>query len=179
MQFKSNKSAMVEVNMTPMIDIVFQLIAFFMVVINFEQTQADERVKLPRDELARPPEKAKVETRTLNIGYERDDQGNITKGPFIWLPGATRDDIPSDDPRYPHGFLWPQDKQPFVDNLARIKRSLERDEKLKETTILIRADAETPGGVTTDLIAICQEQGFEKFEFSATAKGGLTEQDEE
>ena len=41
--------------MTPMIDIVFQLIAFFMIVTNFEQTQADERVKLPADELARPP----------------------------------------------------------------------------------------------------------------------------
>ena len=41
-------------DMTPMIDVVFQLITFFMLVINFEQTEADERVKLPRDALARP-----------------------------------------------------------------------------------------------------------------------------
>ena len=49
-----------EVDMTPMIDVVFQLLAFFMVITNFEQTQADERVKLPRDQLAKPP-KVKVE----------------------------------------------------------------------------------------------------------------------
>ena len=48
--------AQAEVDMTPMIDIVFQLIAFFMVITNFENVRADERVKLPKDQLAKPPE---------------------------------------------------------------------------------------------------------------------------
>ena len=49
MRIKSSKPSLVDPDMTPMIDIVFQLIAFFMIVTNFEQTQADERVKLPED----------------------------------------------------------------------------------------------------------------------------------
>ena len=54
MKINKVEPAVPEVDMTPMIDIVFQLIAFFMVITNFEQTQADERVKLPEDQLARP-----------------------------------------------------------------------------------------------------------------------------
>ena len=44
MKIKSKKPAVADVDMTPMIDIVFQLIAFFMVITNFEQIQADELV---------------------------------------------------------------------------------------------------------------------------------------
>ena len=36
----------VDIDMTPMIDIVFQLITFFMVVINFDAADTDERVKM-------------------------------------------------------------------------------------------------------------------------------------
>lgn len=54
MRIKRAASSVVEADMTPMIDMTFQLIAFFMIVTNFEQTQADERVKLPADQLARP-----------------------------------------------------------------------------------------------------------------------------
>ena len=56
MKISTKHTEETNVDMTPMIDIVFQLIAFFMVITNFEQTQADERVKLPRDALAKPPE---------------------------------------------------------------------------------------------------------------------------
>ena len=50
MRFRKAPVAMVEMDMTPMIDVVFQLITFFMLITNFEQTQADERVKLPISE---------------------------------------------------------------------------------------------------------------------------------
>lgn len=164
MRFKNEKPAIVEINMTPMIDIVFQLIAFFMVVINFEQTQADERVKLPHDELARPPQTARPSKRVINIGYDRDKQGEITSGPFVILPGIGRQ------------FSWPRDQGGFKESLGRIARSLKRDEKLKETTIEIRADVKTPGGVVTDVIGACQQavspkEGFEKFAFSVIQKG--------
>ena len=71
MRIKSSEPILAEVDMTPMIDIVFQLIAFFMLITNFEQTQADERVKLPSDQLAIPLEVARVKQLTLNIGFIR------------------------------------------------------------------------------------------------------------
>jgi biopolymer transport protein ExbD len=173
MKIKPTKPAQVEINMTPMIDIVFQLIAFFMVVINFEQTQADERVKLPRDELARPSKSARPEKRVINVGYIRDKQGVKQGKPYVWLPGVTRTDVTdASDPRYPNGFVWPDEEALFKDYLGRINRSIERDKKeVKETTIIIRADGEAPGGITTDIVSHCQEAGFEKFAFSATQKG--------
>ena len=42
--------------MTPMIDMTFQLIAFFMVLINFSEVEQDQRITLPASELAKPPE---------------------------------------------------------------------------------------------------------------------------
>lgn len=56
MRVKRPKSDMAEGDMTPMIDMVFQLIAFFMVLINFSQTEADDRVVLPSSVLVKPPE---------------------------------------------------------------------------------------------------------------------------
>ena len=39
-------------DMTPMIDVTFQLIAFFMFVLNFSEVDQDQRVNLPSSELA-------------------------------------------------------------------------------------------------------------------------------
>ena len=37
--------------MTPMIDVTFQLIAFFMFVLNFSEVDQDQRINLPLSEL--------------------------------------------------------------------------------------------------------------------------------
>lgn len=56
MRVKSKKVDLVEGDLTPMIDMAFQLIAFFMVLINFAQTESNDRVKLPSSQLVKPPE---------------------------------------------------------------------------------------------------------------------------
>ncbi|MGE3818419.1 MAG: ExbD/TolR family protein [Isosphaeraceae bacterium] len=43
-----------EPNLTPLLDIVFQLITFFMLLINFSKDNYDARVKLPVAGSARP-----------------------------------------------------------------------------------------------------------------------------
>jgi len=53
---KSKKVDLAEGDLTPMIDMTFQLIAFFMVLINFSQTESNERVVLPSSQLVKPPE---------------------------------------------------------------------------------------------------------------------------
>ncbi len=54
MRVKSKKSTAVEADLTPMIDMTFNLIAFFMVLINFSQSEQNDRVTLPISELAKP-----------------------------------------------------------------------------------------------------------------------------
>ena len=43
-----------EPNLTPLLDVVFQLITFFMLVINFSNENYDQRVRLPVAGSARP-----------------------------------------------------------------------------------------------------------------------------
>ena len=148
--------------MTPMIDIVFQLIAFFMVITNFEQSRADERVRLPRDQLARPPEVKRENTFTLNLGYVRNLDGNITDPtPYLFLGNeliaveqcATR---------------LRQEAQ-FYDALQ---------VPLEEVTVEIRCDGDVKSGLLQQLIQMCQEtraeagstEGFQRFALKATQK---------
>ncbi|SMP40385.1 biopolymer transport protein ExbD [Neorhodopirellula lusitana] len=58
MRVKRQEVDMAEGDMTPMIDMTFQLIAFFMVLINFAQTEANDHVVLPNSKLVKPPEVA-------------------------------------------------------------------------------------------------------------------------
>ena len=56
MKIKSKEVDLAEGDLTPMIDMTFQLIAFFMVLINFSQTETNDRVVLPSSQLVKPPE---------------------------------------------------------------------------------------------------------------------------
>ncbi len=151
MRIESEKPAVAEVDMTPMIDIVFQLIAFFMVITNFEQTEADERVKLPVDSLARPPKVKAAHELYINIGFERDKTGNkLLSNPFVFLPGEKFRVID-------YGRKLQQEK--------RLYRARGIDPK--EVTIIIRSDAEVPTGLVQELIKLAQDAKFEKFALKA------------
>jgi len=150
---KSTAEDAIDVDMTPMIDIVFQLIAFFMVITNFEQTQADERVKLPRDALAKPPEVKPDDSLTLNVGYIRNMQGR-REDEEPWLFNFGGEDQ-----------VRPLQCQELLDREARLYQGKEIDPK--SVTIKIRADAEVPTGIVQQLIELCQQSGFEKFAMSA------------
>ena len=154
MRIKAQEASVVQVDMTPMIDIVFLLIAFFMVISNFEQTEVDERVKLPRDSLARPPLVARQKELLLNIGFHRDEQGKKTNpNPIVFYSG---DPIPA------------LDMGPVLDRERRLFIDLGTDPT--EVTVVIRADAEVPTGVVQKMIELAQEATFEKFALKALQK---------
>src|SRR5271165_3795637 len=57
-----------EPNLTPILDMVFQLITFFMLVINFKTAELDLSLRLPVIGSAKPlPEGAKVKLLVLNV----------------------------------------------------------------------------------------------------------------
>jgi len=154
MKIRTTKPNVPEVDMTPMIDIVFQLIAFFMVITNFEQTQADERVKLPKNELAKPPEVKREHMLTLNVGFNRDDNGRkLHEEPRVLFNG---NEILIDDMRK---------------SLLTERRFFEAIEvPLDDVTVQIRADAEVKMGQVQELIQLCQdpEIQFVRFALAAT-----------
>src|SRR3989337_1323693 len=115
-----------------MIDMTFQLITFFMVVISFEQTQADERIKLPADQLAIPPEVARENEIVLNIGYDRAPDGT-ERGE----PGVTYGDLIV--PVLSYGPNLQQERAKYI--------ALHGEEGLGEVTVVLRADAKVPTGL--------------------------------
>ena len=76
------------IDMTPMIDCTFQLITFFMLVINFESSEADERIKLPESALARPAASKFEDEIVLQIAVI--GEGEEAAGPEDVAAAATR-----------------------------------------------------------------------------------------
>lgn len=136
-----------EPDMTPMIDIVFQLLTFFMIAINFENTQADERVRLPIDGLAKPPEVRPEEVVVLNFGYPNRAPG---ARPVLLYNG---DEVPLD----------------AIERKLKMEADLfkVRNKSLSDVSIEIRADAEVPVGMVQELIKQCQAAQFTKFSLKA------------
>jgi biopolymer transport protein ExbD len=130
-----------EGDMTPMIDMTFQLIAFFMVLINFTEADQNERIKLPISQLAKPPDAPLEDPITLQI----------TEEGTILLAGEE--------------FSVEQLPVP----LRRERRVLENTpgKSISGATIVIRADMLAKAGKVQEVIKTCQDTGFERFALRA------------
>ncbi|MEZ6093750.1 MAG: biopolymer transporter ExbD [Pirellulaceae bacterium] len=73
MRFTREKHEILEADMTPMIDMTFQLIAFFMLVINFSKVDQAEEIQLPKSDIAKPIKEMDLYTITLNL----DQDGSV------------------------------------------------------------------------------------------------------
>ncbi len=151
MRFKKSDLNIPEVDLTPMIDVTFQLITFFMVISNFENTRADERVKLPKDELARPAEAPRQDEVVLNMGFIRDSSGDRVAGPYVFYGDGENYDV------LKMGPILARERKYFEDI----------GKNPKDATIVIRADGEFPTGLVQETIKIAQESGFSKFALKA------------
>jgi biopolymer transport protein ExbD len=147
-----------EPNLTPLLDIVFQLITFFMLVINFASDNYDQRVHLPDAGSARPVEDADrvMEDRlVLNI----DDDGNLLTGNEV----------------KPYNEAVKEIKH----QAALVKLNLKVSHVKLDvataglpTTIILRADKNVVFSSVLNLIKACQNEGFRKFALKAMMRGG-------
>ena len=153
MRIKRSNPAVAECDMTPMIDMVFQLIIFFMLVMNIEQSQADERIKLPADPLAAPRTELRKNEVVVNIGYVRNPDGTTVGQPVVMVQGADVDIM-----TFARTYL-PQE--------AAIAKARGGDEAVAATNVSIRADSDVPTGMVQELIKAAQESGFSKFTMKA------------
>ncbi len=127
-------------DLTPMIDMTFQLIAFFMVLINFTQSEQDQRVQLPDSSLAKPAELPLDHPVIIHLA---EDGEAIYSGLKI-----------------PIGGLGPY--------LQKEIRALDfSGEGVESATIVIRAHRFCQAGRVQELIEKCQEVGFENFALRA------------
>jgi len=139
-----------EPNLTPILDMVFQLITFFMLVINFKSASLDLSLKLPVLGSARPVDSGGEEDLlVLNI----DAEGRLR------VAGVAQEDIE----RY-------IGQEAGVSRAyARVRGKLPRgdDENALSTIVVVRADRATPFQLLNRVIATCQKNGFRRFSLKA------------
>lgn len=145
-----------EPNLTPLLDVVFQLITFFMLLINFSNENYDQNVRLPVAGSARPIEnadQANDDRLVMNI----DRQGHLLAG----------------------GRALPTQKATAeIKRMAEIVRVNLKAAGVKvdaakglPTTIVLRGDRDTTFSAIYPLIVECQNQGFRKFTLKAMSPG--------
>ena len=146
-------------DMTPMIDMTFQLITFFMFVLNFSKDAADERVRLPIADQATPLEGATEEPLFLNV----DRDAKLLAVGQAWDIEKDRTAIENylqregDLARRNMRFAAPTDPKAAADLQA----------KRLWSTVVIRADKSTPYRGIRGLIEACQKFGYYKFAIRA------------
>jgi biopolymer transport protein ExbD len=142
-----------EPNLTPILDMVFQLITFFMLVINFKAAALDLSLKLPVVGTARPVNtQGKSDLLILNV----DSKGDVKAG------GQSRPNI--------EGYI----RTEAMASVLRAKREhpdldLNVGDELP-STVVVRADRATPFKMLNRVIKICQDNGFRHFALKAMNK---------
>jgi biopolymer transport protein ExbD len=137
---QGNEPSSTDIDMTPMIDMTFQLITFFMFVMNFSEAEQDDRVQLPMSQLAKPSE-GTIET---PITLQLTNAGSVIYAGEL-VPVA---DI--------GGYL---DREKTV--------LLDAGKEPNTATVIVRADGRSKTGEVQDIIRVCQEKGFERFALRA------------
>lgn len=142
-----------EPNLTPLLDIVFQLITFFMLVINFSQDAYDARVKLPVAPSAKPVEASQAAEDRLVL--------NVNANGFLLLNG--KEYAPEEAAR----------EIQLQADLVKLnfRNKPDFDPENLPTTMVIRADRNTTFEPLHKLIVACQTNGFRKFALKAMTGG--------
>ena len=139
-----------EPNLIPLLDLVFQLIMFFMICVNFVSSQVNEEIKLPVAQSARAMDKGNYEVLVLNM----DAAGKIQ---VVGQPPLNT----LGEKKY---FL----RQAYADAQ---RTAQEKDKKAPvTTTIIVRADKNATYLEVYELLTLCKEAGFRKLQLRAYSK---------
>jgi len=143
-----------EPNLTPMLDMVLQLVMFFMLVANFTMEQVNEDVKLPAAQSARPVDKTEIEVLYLNLNG---------KGEIV---------VPNRGPvevTQVRGYL--KDRFDEASELAREKHR--RDSTASDqvqTVVIIRGHREADFGPIYNVLREAKAVGFKKWQLRVQSK---------
>ena len=138
------KTEILEGDLTPMIDMTFQLIAFFMLLINFSEVDRAEEIMLPSSVLAVPPEVRPDYQIILNL----EADGTVI------FEGQRIEQI---------DFMGPIFTQQTT---AAAREGVEP----ADIAVIIRSDENTPTGLVQELISKCQDSELQSFKLRVKEK---------
>lgn len=162
---KTDPQTAIELDMTPMIDVVFQLIIFFMLIMDMSEAEL-ESLYLPKAETASPDEPDPKEVRpVINI----ISTGEIlVKRELLYSPEA--------DDEYAR-------LKQFLSDMSRRMPKEPLDEKnpngpkVPANAVLVRADRSTPFRHIQKVMEICGIKGIEIWKIQLAAAEGKKPED--
>jgi biopolymer transport protein ExbD len=189
----SASSDSMDINLTPLLDVVMQLIMFFMMCVNFVSDQVSANVVLPKSLSAQDiMPKTDVDVLVINVEVKRQVRTNPDGSPMRLPDGEIiRDLVPDAEGRklskiifsgYDESKWFTDDSEAVgIDYAQRKLALLAKDYRKKEslrtgkpsdqvdlrTIVIIRADTDTRYGLVVQLIAQCTKEGFPKVEVRA------------
>lgn len=152
MAIRSRSTEKVEPNLTPMLDLTFNLMTFFIMVSNLSQDVYDQRIRLPVAGSANPITEVSADTLVLNIDRE---------GRLLFNDRELGSEEAVKEIRFQADLARL--------NASSVGRTIGPGETLP-TTIVLRADQDTPFDEVFTLVSACQSQGFTKFDLRATSQ---------
>jgi biopolymer transport protein ExbD len=159
-----------EPNLTPLLDVVLQLLMFFMMCVNFVSEQVNEDVKLPDSQSAKPMLKDGTDSLLINLQPYHLDQ--------LTRPGKYK---PNELARFREGeamatvLLKPPfrlaELNPFLKQRYEDAARLSKDGKVR-TVIVLRAHRDLPYEDVFRVLQMCKNVGYRDLHLRAISKGG-------
>ena len=152
----------VKPNLTPLIDVVFQLITFFIMLMTIAKDDAAQRIHLPIAQTAAILDDDQIpDSINVNIAWlERD--GRRTPVLLGWGLELNLDD--------PAGFERLRRliaTQADIEKRRQIAAGTYDPREGLSTTVIVRVDEEVDYGIFRQVMRICRENGFTKFQLKA------------
>lgn len=154
MQGFSTNEIRAEPNLVPLLDLVFQLIMFFMVCVNFVSQQVNEGIKLPVAQSARPMDRSELDVLFLNV----DKDGQLV------LPGR-------EQPLTTLPQMRVCLRQIYADTKRAAEEKGDKDGRVK-TVVVLRADKRATYLRIFELLQLCKEVGYQRLQVRALTQAG-------
>jgi biopolymer transport protein ExbD len=153
-QIHGHDGSTAEPNLTPLLDVVLQLLMFFMMCVNFITEQVNEDIRLPVAQSARPMEKSEVDVLFLNV----DPQGRLV------IPGRERALTTQGEINF---YL----RQQYADARRLAEAKGDASGKVR-TAVIIRGDRDANFAHIYQVLRACKDTGYTKIQMRALTKGG-------
>src|SRR5690242_17475258 len=162
-----------EPNLTPLLDVVLQLLMFFMMCVNFVNEQVNEDIKLPKSLAVKPMDKAEADYLFINVKpfAWKDFQDRLPSDVLARLQDKFREGdecvlVPGKEPMRRNELqIWLKQQYEDARQLAE-----QRGAKSVNTAVVIRAHKEADYGQVFEILQMCKNVGYRRLMLRALTK---------
>ncbi|HEY7155575.1 MAG TPA: biopolymer transporter ExbD [Gemmataceae bacterium] len=167
------EGAAVEPNLTPLLDVVLQLLMFFMMCVNFVNEQVNEGIALPKSQAVKPMDKADTDVLYINMKpfAKKDFQDRLPADVFSrvearFLEGDECILVTGKEPMKRQDLkVWLRQQYDDAKQLAE-----RRGSKDVNTAIVIRAHKNADYGQVFEILQMCKNTGYTRLKLRALTK---------